>query len=875
MFRLFDAGGFPLSSASPSQAGQDTSKRLWQNATTPPLDLRQAFGDKQGMTRLPIEDALPDLLDALRRHGRAVLQAPPGAGKTTRVPLAMLEADLTPGRILMLEPRRLAARAAAQRMAETLGEEPGETVGYRIRGEAKTGKATRIEVVTEGILTRMLQSDPDLPGVGAVLFDEFHERSLNADLGLAFCLEAASALREDLILLAMSATLDAAPVAELMEAPLISSEGRSFAVETRWLERPLPAQARRLDALCDLVVQAESETRKAALNGENRGETGGGILVFLPGEGEIRRAEQALTRRLPADCQIQPLFGALPFARQQAAIRPVKSGRKVVLSTSIAETSLTIQDIRTVVDMGQARRARFDPGSGMSRLVTERVTRAEATQRQGRAGRVAPGTCYRLWSKGEEGALAAFPPPEIASADLTGLALELALWGAAPEELSFLTPPPEGSLTEARSLLQMLGALDQSNRITPHGKALAALPLHPRLGHMLLQAGPQAAELAALLANRDPLKDAPSDLLLRLEAIKDPKGFQQRRPYPLNRSALEQIRADTQRLRRQIKGTKPGLPPAAMAALAYPDRIGQRRKGDQPRHVLSGGKGAVLDPADSLAAAPFLVALDTDGNPREARIRLAAQISLAEIRELFADQISWQEHCSWSKRERRVEARRQERLGVLVLEDRIWKEAPEDQVALAMLDGVRDLGLRIEGAAARLCARVELVRQQGHDLPDFSKHGLLQQLEDWLLPMLSGTRTAASWKQFDLLPALRGALSWDQTQLLDREAPGSFVTPLGRKIPITYGSGSPEISVRLQELFGVTQHPSVGGTPLKVTLLSPAQRPIQITMDLPGFWAGSYADVRKDMRAQYPKHPWPEDPPQEDPTLRAKRRKAR
>lgn len=826
------------------------------------------------MTRLPIDDALPELLAALTRENRAVLQAPPGAGKTTKVPLAMLQAGLTDQRIVMLEPRRLAARAAAERMAETLGEPVGQTVGYRIRGEAKTSKSTRIEVVTEGILTRMLQRDPDLPGIGAVIFDEFHEHSLNADLGLAFCLEVAGALREDLILLAMSATLDAAPVATLIEAPLITSEGRAFPVETRWLDRPLGPQTRRLDALCDLVVRAEKESRDTAKGAQ----MGGGLLVFLPGEGEIRRAAQNLASRLPGDCQIQPLFGALPFKDQQAAIRPAATGRKVVLATSIAETSLTIQDIRVVVDMGQARRARFDPGSGMSRLVTEKVTRAEATQRQGRAGRVAPGTAYRLWTKGEEGALAAFPPPEIASADLTGLALELALWGADPQDLAFLTPPPDGTMAEARKLLQMLGALDAKGQMTAHGKALATLPLHPRLGHMLLSAGPKAADLAALLAERDPLRGAPSDLALRLEALKDPKAFQRKRPYQLSFPVVDRIRSESRRLQKQAVGKQARsahieLSAAAMAALAYPDRIGQRRKGDQPRYVLSGGKGVLLDPSDPLATAPFIVALDTDGNPREARVRMAVQITLGEIHALFKDQITWQDQCQWSKRDRRVDARQQERLGAITLDDRLWKDVPPDAVARAMLEGIRDLGLRLDGAAARLAARVELLRDAGHDLPDFTTAGLMARLEDWLLPMLGGVKTAAAWKQFDLLPALRAALTWDQTQLLDREAPGSFTTPLGRKIPITYNTEAPEISVRLQELFGVTRHPSVGGVPLKVTLLSPAQRPIQITRDLPGFWAGSYADVRKDMRAQYPRHPWPEDPTQEDPTLRAKRRK--
>ncbi|MCX8954020.1 ATP-dependent helicase HrpB [Ruegeria sp. NA] len=813
--------------------------------------------------RLPIDDAIPGLLDALRAQGRAVLQAPPGAGKTTRVPLAMLEAGLCGGRIVMLEPRRLAARAAAERMAETLGERAGQSVGYRVRGDAKVSKDTRIEVVTEGILTRMLQSDPDLPGIGAVIFDEFHERSLNADLGLALCLEVTGALRDDLILLAMSATLDADPVGHLMAAPLVTSEGRSYPVEMRWLDRPLGPQARRLDALVDLVVEAERETRS----------TGGGILVFLPGEGEIRRAEAALTGRLPASCTVRPLFGAMPFAAQRAAIAPVETGRKVVLATSIAETSLTIPDIRVVVDMGQARRARFDPGSGMSRLVTERVTRAEATQRAGRAGRVAEGLCYRLWSKGEDGALAAYPPAEIEAADLTGLALELALWGADAADLAFLTPPPEGAMAEARALLAMLGALDSKGRITEHGRALAALPLHPRLGHMLVRAGPSAAPLAALMAERDPLRGAPVDIALRQEALRDVRTFQRNRVWQVNLGAVDRINAEAKRLRKQAGSKTDDLSTAAMAALAYPDRIGQRRKGDAPRYVLSGGKGVVLDSGDSLAAAPFLVVTDTDGNPREAKVRMATQISEREIRELFADQIGWVEVCAWSKRERRVVSRQQERFGAITLDDRIWKDVPDDALARAMLDGVRDLGLRLDGAAARLAARVELVRADGVDLPDFSVEGLMAELDDWLLPMLSGVKSAEDWKRFDLLPALRARLDWTQTQELDRRAPGSFETPLGRKVPIDYGAAIPEISVRLQELFGVTRHPVVGGQPLKITLLSPAQRPIQITRDLPGFWAGSYADVRKDMRAQYPKHPWPKDPTQADPTLRAKRRR--
>ncbi|WP_306151889.1 ATP-dependent helicase HrpB [Roseovarius sp. MMSF_3281] len=816
-------------------------------------------------TRLPIHDAIAPLLEALKAHRRAVLQAPPGAGKTTVVPLEILNAGLAESRILMLEPRRLAARAAAERMAKTLGEQPGETVGYRVRGEAKVSKSTRIEVVTEGILTRMLQSNPDLPGIGAVIFDEFHERSLNADLGLALCLEVAEALRDDLVLLAMSATLDAAPVAAIMgDVPVITSEGRSYPVETRWLDRPVPKQRRLEEAVADLVAQAVSETE-------------GGVLVFLPGEGEIRRVEALLQGKLPPDSQLHPLFGAMDFAKQRAAIAPAEEGRKIVLATSIAETSLTIQDIRVVVDGGQARRARFDPGSGMSRLVTEKVTRAEATQRAGRAGRVAEGTCYRLWTKGEEGALLAYPPAEIEAADLSGLALELALWGAAPEDLAFLTPPNAGAYSEAQALLRMLGALDDQNRITPHGKALATLPLHPRLAHMLAVAGPEAATLAALLADRDPLsRGAPVDLSLRLSALRDPRAYADRHPWPANRGAIERIRSEAKRLRAQAKATDDtGLSDAAMAALAYPDRVGLRRNGNEPRFVLSGGKGAILPQDDDLAAARLIVATDLDGNPREARIRQAIQISEADLRALFWDQIAWTETCAWDRRERRVVSRKRECLGQVVLDDRIWKDAPADQVALAMLDGVRDLGLNWSDAARRFVARVELVRDGGGTLPDMREDALLETLEDWLLPHLAGLKTAQDWKGFDMLDALRARLTWDQMQQVDAAAPAHFTTPLGRRIPIDYSGETPEISLRLQEMFGQTSHPMVGRTALRVTLLSPAGRPVQTTMDIPGFWANSYADVRKDMRGRYPKHPWPEDPTEADPTLRAKPRKGR
>ncbi|SDY74324.1 ATP-dependent helicase HrpB [Citreimonas salinaria] len=810
--------------------------------------------------RLPIDNALPALLDALRARGRAVLQAPPGAGKTTRVPLAMLDAGLVQGRIVMLEPRRIAARTAAARMAETLGDDLGQTVGYRIRGEAKVSKATRIEVVTEGILTRMIQSDPELPGIGAVIFDEFHERSLNADLGLALCLEIAGALRDDLMLLTMSATLDAEPVGALMDAPVVTSEGRAFPVDTRWLDRPVAKGARFEAAMADLIVQALAETE-------------GGVLAFLPGEGEIRRTEAALKGRLPAGVRLRPLFGALPFKDQRAAIRPEPEERKLVLATAIAETSLTIEDVRVVVDGGRARRARFDPGAGMSRLVTERVTRAEATQRAGRAGRVAPGVAYRLWTRGEDGALAAFPPAEVEAADLAPLALELAVWGATPEQLNFPTPPPEGAFAEARALLTMLGALDEGGLITPRGKRLATLPLHPRLAHMLTEVGPDAAPLAALLSERDPLRGAPADLSLRLEALRDPRRYAETRPHAMDWAGIERIRTEAKRLTKAAgPGIRPGLSPAEMAALAYPDRIGLRRKGDAARFQLSGGKGACMDDADPLAGARLIVVTDTDGNPREARIRQAIEIPLSAVRALFPDRIGWMDVCEWSRRDRRVIARQQERLGAIALDDRIWADAPPEALSRAMLDGVRLLGLSPGDRARRFMARVALARGGGFDLPDLSEPALMATLEGWLLPFLCGIATAEQWKRFDILTALEAQLDFAQRQALDASVPGSFTTPLGRKIPIDYSGDEPEIALRLQELFGQTTHPQVAGRPLKITLLSPAQRPVQVTMDLPGFWAGSYVDVRKDMRARYPRHPWPEDPTQADPTLRAKRR---
>lgn len=838
-----------------------------QTNRKPTVDARDFLADKGGVKfALPIDAVLPQVLDCLTQSGRVVLQAPPGAGKTTRTPLAILESGQCPGKILMLEPRRLAARAAAERMADTLGEKLGETVGYRIRGQSKIGPNTRIEVLTEGILTRMIQADPELPGVGAILFDEFHERSLAADLGLALAWELRETLREDLWLVVMSATLDAAPVAALLDdAPIVTSAGRSFPVELTYLPRPAPkdlpfeAQAR------SLILQAVADTE-------------GGILVFLPGEAEIRRTKAALQDHLPKNCVLRPLLGNLPFAEQQLAIRPDarKNLRKIVLATAIAETSLTIQDVRVVVDCGRARRARYDPEKGLQRLVTERVSKAEATQRAGRAGRVAAGRCYRMWARAEEGAMPAFAPPEIAISDLAPLALELAQWGSGPEDLAFLTPPAPGPWAQAKALLGQLGALSDG-RLTPHGAALAKLPLHPRLAQMLLQAGPRAAPLAALLSDRDILSTQNCDLTPALTALTRPTGNKEQAGPIRDHSALDRIKQEAKRLSRLApKGTREiALSPAQCLALAYPERVAQRRPGPQPRYIMAGGKGAVLARDDSLANARYLVISDL-GNPHfstgpDPKIRRALALGEAELREVFADQITWETLCHWSKRHRRVIANRSEMLGALSLTQEVWRDAPSEALAAAMVEGVQQMGLRLPKAARLLQARVAAAPPG--QFPDLSDTALLEAAPEWLAPYLTGLTTEQDWKAFDPLPALEAYIGWAALRQLEKIAPAHFTTPLGRKITIDYSGDSPAIELRIQEIFGQTRHPMIGDHPLKVTLLSPAHRPIQVTTDIPGFWTGSYADVRKDMRAQYPKHPWPEDPTQADPTLRAKPRK--
>lgn len=807
---------------------------------------------------LPVEDALPALKAALDGAGAAVLTAPPGAGKTTLVPLALLDADWATGRVLMLEPRRLAARAAAERMAFLLGEKVGAQVGYRIRGEAVTSSQTRIEVVTEGILTRMLQSDPELSGVSAVIFDEFHERSLHADLGLALTLEAREALREDLRVVVMSATLDAGPVAALIgNAPIVNSEGRMHPVETRWLDRPR-GSARLEQAMAAMITDAHAAEA-------------GDILVFLPGVGEIERTRQAL--RLGDKTDVRILHGGLAFKDQRAALAATDKGRrKVVLATSIAETSLTVEGVRIVVDAGLSRRARYDPGGAMSRLVTEKASRAEADQRRGRAGRLAPGVCYRLWTKGEEAGMPLFAPPEITVADLAPLVLELANWGADVAELAFLDPPPAAGMAEATSLLSALGALDGAGRITGHGRKLAAAPTHPRLAHMILSA-PEAqrraaCDLAALLEARDPMRSAGSDISKRMNALRDQSG-----PPAIRRVAEESARLAK---RMRIKGGD-RADFGELIARAYPDRIALRRKGGEPRFLLSGGRGAKLAADDALAGHMLLAVADVDGEAKEATIRLAASLSRGQLDDLYGEQMRWVETCQWSRRDRRVEARRQLMLGALALEDTPWKEATDEALAAAMTDGVRDLGLdRLpwSKAARLLAARSEWARTRGADLVDLSADGLMDRLDAWLTPHLLGCRTLDDLAGVNLVEALKAELGWEGTQTIDRLAPVAITAPTGTKLTVDYDGAQPSVAVRLQELFGLDQHPVVGPdrTPLLIELLSPAGRPVQTTADLPGFWRTSYADVRKDMRGRYPRHPWPENPLEAQATRRVKPR---
>ncbi|MFZ5815777.1 MAG: ATP-dependent helicase HrpB [Bacillota bacterium] len=824
-------------------------------------------------TMLPIESALPSLMEALRSHAGAVLVAPPGAGKTTRVPLALLDEPWLEGRrVLMLEPRRLAARAAARFMAASLGEAVGGTVGYRVRLETRVGPRTRIEVITEGVLTRLLQADPALEGVGLVIFDEFHERSLHADLGLALCLQSQALLRPDLRLLVMSATLEAEPVAGLLGgAPVIRSEGRSFPVETRYLSRPVEGRIE------PAVVRAVTDALAAEA---------GDLLVFLPGAGEIRRVEERLADlRLGPGIRIAPLYGNLPQEAQDEAIAPSRSGeRKVVLATSIAETSLTVEGVRVVIDSGLMRVPRFSPRTGMTRLETLPVSRASADQRRGRAGRLGPGVCYRLWTEQEDRHLTAYTPPEILEADLAPLALELAAWGVAdPAELAWLDPPPAGALAQARELLQQLGALDRAGSITPHGRRMAAAGLHPRLAHMILQAVPLglgglACELAALLSERDLLRGEgrppDADLRLRVEALRGSRA------HAVDPAARRRVQAEVEHLRAAFG---PHLPTGEdvegcglLLAFAYPDRIAQRRS--TGRFLLRNGRGAALPEPQPLQEAPYLVAAELDDQGPESRIHLAAPVELADLLRHAGEQVTGEELIAWDPAVQAVRARRRERLGALVLREGPLPNPSPDGLLAALLEGIAREGLAIlpwTRAARQLQQRLLFLHRLDPAWPDTSEEALAASLGEWLGPHLHGLRSRDDLQRLPLAEILLNMLPWPRRQELDELAPTHVTVPSGSRIPIDYSDpAAPVLAVRLQEMFGLHDTPRIGRgrVPLTLHLLSPAHRPVQVTRDLASFWRNAYFEVRKDLRGRYPKHYWPEDPTTAVPTNRTRPR---
>ncbi|MGQ3676167.1 ATP-dependent helicase HrpB [Xanthobacter sp. TB0139] len=817
---------------------------------------------------LPIDAVLPQLQSLLACGSCAVLVAPPGAGKTTRVPLALLhEAWVAGRRILMLEPRRLAARAAAHRMAQTLGERVGETVGYRVRLKAEVSRRTRIEVVTEGVFTRMVLDDPELSGVAAVLFDEFHERSLDADLGLALALDTQRGLREDLRLLAMSATLDGARVAALMgedaPAPVLESAGRAFPVETHYLGR---------DARAPIAPQV-SEAVVRALTHEK-----GSVLAFLPGAGEIRRAEDLLRNSVrDSSIDIVPLYGALDQAQQDRAVLPTPAGRrKVVLATSIAETSLTIEGVRVVVDSGLARVPRYEPDVGLTRLETVRVSRASADQRRGRAGRTEPGVCYRLWHEGETASLPPFATPEILAADLTGLVLDLARVGVRePVALPFLDPPPAPAVAEAKALLCLLGALDEEGGVTELGARMARLPLPPRLAHMVVMGarrgrGALAANIAALLTERG-LGGESVDLLHRLDGFLRDRS---RRAEDARRLAARW--AET--AERGVTPAREEMSPAALLALAFPDRVAKAR-GDGARFLLANGRGGVMDPAVGLARAPFLAVAEISGKAEAARITLAAALTVEELESLFEDQIQAGHDVSFDRQAAAMRAREVRRLGALQLASRPCKLEADSETARLLAQGIAALGLeRLPWSPAlkQWRERVMFLRAaEGGVWPDLTDNTLVATVETWLAPFIEGETALSSIGAEQVSNALRSLLPYELGRRLEEEAPTHFTAPTGSRLPIDYGAeGGPQVQVRVQELFGLNEHPAMAGgrVPLTLALLSPARRPIQVTQDLPQFWRGSWRDVRAEMRGRYPRHPWPEDPAEAPPTTRAKPR---
>jgi ATP-dependent helicase HrpB len=829
------------------------------------------------LTDLPVEASVAGVRAALAGPGHAVLQAPPGAGKTTIVPLRLLDEPwLAAGRIVMLEPRRLAARAAARRMADLLGEEVGATVGYRTRDERRVGRATRIEVVTEGILTRRLQTDPSLPGAGLVVFDEIHERNLQTDLALALLLDARAALRPELRVLAMSATLDTGRVAALIggagsPAPVIVSEGRTFPVAIRW--RPPGPRDRPAEATASTVLQSLSIDA-------------GDLLVFLAGAADIRRVRSLLVSKVPDDVDVRPLFGSLSRTDQDAALdRSPPGRRRVVLATDIAETSLTVEGVRVVVDSGLVRRPRFDARSGLTRLHTGPTSRASAEQRSGRSGRTGPGVAYRLWSEAEHAGRRAFAPPEIATVDLAALALELAVWGADAAALAFLDPPPRRALAEAHALLIELGAIDTDQRVTPTGRAMVELPVHPRLAHMIVRSadqgvGPAACALAALLEERDVLRgrpdELPTDIAERIRLIMNPTAS-----HPsVDRPALQLVQRRTQELARRMKldaRRAPADDPTTFGpvlALAYPDRLAQAQ--GNGRFRLRHGTDASLPTGDALSGEGFLVVADVGASPRDAepRIRLAAAIDEADVELVAGASIETVESLAWDATRDDLRRRTERRLGALVLSSRQGPAEPGEATTSALLDRVRETELAVLGWTAAPRALRDRIgfahRAFGEPWPDLSDGALLASLEDWLAPRLMSATRRTDLEKVDLVRVWRDQLGHHRIAELDRLVPTDLTVPSGRKVAIDYTGDAPAVAVRAQQLYGTTVHPTIAGgrIPVVVHLLSPAGRPIQVTADLPGFWAGSWTEVRKEMAGRYPKHPWPVDPATAAPPTR-------
>ncbi|MBJ6132449.1 ATP-dependent helicase HrpB [Ochrobactrum sp. Q0168] len=816
------------------------------------------------MTRLPdlpVTRILPQLDAAMDTHASAVLVAPPGAGKTTLVPIHMLDAKWRgDGMIVLLEPRRLAARAAARRMAELLGEEPGETVGYRMRLESKVSGRTKILVVTEGVFARMILDDPDLKGVAAVLFDEFHERSLDADFGLALALDVQAALRDDLKILVMSATLDGARVAALLgDAPVIESEGRAFPVDIRYRERK--ADERVEDAMARSIRDALAD------------ETGS-ILAFLPGQGEIERTLRLLEDRVPAHVMLAPLYGAMEGRDQDAAIKPAPEGkRKVVLATSIAETSITIDGVRVVIDSGLARLPKYEPATGLTRLETVRTSRASADQRAGRAGRTEPGIAIRLWHQGQTASLPAFSPPEILEADLSGLVLDSAAWGVTdPATLAFLDAPPKPALNEARALLRRLGALDEAGRLTPDGEAMRQLALPARLAHMVAEAGKRgealkAAELAVLLTERG-LGGNETDLDTRFSRLRNDRSDRTQRAKGLAKRLAANV---------PIQGAPAGSGIGRMLIDAYPDRIA-RARGQTGQFLLANGRGGEVDSAISLSRAPWLVVADMSGKAGRARILSAAEVSETEIRSALGERIESGRQVVYDPEKNALRAREAVRIGAIALSEKPLAAPSGSAADEGVIAAVREHGLGILpwGKETDILRRRLgwLYRGLGDPWPSMDDEHLLETLEDWLLPFLTGEAQLDRIPGHVLKNGLMSLVPFDLQRSVDQLAPTHFTVPTGSHIPIRYDAEEPVLAVRVQELFGLGVHPSIanGKVPLLLELLSPAHRPIQITRDLPGFWKGSWADVRSDMRGRYPKHVWPEDPANAEATRRAKPR---